>query len=424
MSVGKDDIKKYNTRLTAKVLDNEYRKFAPLGRSSELPHTSNIDSFNNVDIFKSKTRLQRSPPPSRRNSVSEIPVTNTSGTINVEDIHFEKLRETPAAVFSKSNPTSQNSTIKAMTHNVTIKDAQSIGDAPRVPKFVSPTVFDPATSNVISFLKSYDEAALLNRWDEKYKIAYFGCFLKGVAQTWYDTYISDPANESETWAKIKSTFMLEFGGESHLREIKLRLQNRKQGATEDIKNYFFDVINNQIDGISDERIIEYFENGLHPLYYERYALLRKPGMTIKDLKEITLKLSELHQLALMAQMNNSFATFNVQEKPRDVVESASKKPNVQNTRTRDGRPICFRCGKIGHTAVSCYTVIQPPNRRVDTRQYNGNKFQQNHFRTNNQQQRRRQEYNFAENSFRSYHRYPSNYDSVNNRYPNEMGRRH
>lgn len=102
-----------------------------------------------------------------------------------------------------------------------------------------------------------------------------GSLLHGAANIWYTEYIQQGANQAKTWGQLKDDFIREFSSEQPLRKLKFRLNIRKQGDTEDIKNYYCDMITltNEVDPNMPFENFRDFENGLHPSYYETYYLM-------------------------------------------------------------------------------------------------------------------------------------------------------
>ena len=192
-----------------------------------------------------------------------------------------------------------------MAHNTTLENALAETKTPATPKFIQPPTFNPSIDLPVTFISKYERIAICNGWTDSYKIAYLGSFLEGPATLWYNDYSNEPANKNKTWGQIKKDFIKEFSGEQPLRKLKFKLASRKQQANEDIKPYYYDLLAlaNEVDEkMSFDSFREYFENGLHPSFYETYYLMSTADMNYARLKALVLKLSEIRERALVRQM--------------------------------------------------------------------------------------------------------------------------
>lgn len=313
---------------------------------------------------------------------SRSPVESDDESLIAVDLGNTRVLEPIVITTPTRNNAIEENNFEITMADITLRDALNDRPQPAVPKFVAPSSFDPARNNVAAFIKQYEDVSRQNGWDEKHKINYLGAFLTGAAYGWYSNFIQNAQNQGCNWVQIKKALVSEFGGECPTREIKLMLNNRKQGISEDIKQYFFDLVAlcDQIENVSEERFVEYFEAGLHPVYFEKYKLLCGPQMSKAAIKSIVLKLSEIYQTSLYHQINAAFANVSFLGEQtaantnhnegliaQKYVQSSNYKrladndQNVQDSRelsygrsrTRDARPICWNCGRPGHFARSC-----------------------------------------------------------------------
>ncbi|KAJ8911405.1 hypothetical protein NQ315_011372 [Exocentrus adspersus] len=120
--------------------------------------------------------------------------------------------------------------------NTTLREAIDNGRTPSTPKFISPTTFNPATGNALTYIRAYDRTAVANGWTDAYKINYFGSFLEGAAGIWYEEYKGEAGNANKTWQQITNDFCAEFAGPNHMKLAKSKFANRRQQDGEDIKD--------------------------------------------------------------------------------------------------------------------------------------------------------------------------------------------
>lgn len=413
--------KGYNLRYKV-IASADFKEFQPISRSTDV-HTAS-GSYN--EVFTPARRVQRTPPPSTESNTRQEeantsqatttsnPITedSTSETLIEDDLQTEdssteeqttnedqeiiRLLQAPTAIQQTQAAHQVTNQSINMALNVTLTQATGATRTPSVPKFVSPVIFDPSSSNPIKFIRSYERAAIANGWDDTYKINYLGTFLEGAANTWYNKYSLHPANANKTWKDIGEDFTREFGGENPLQKMKYRLSTRRQQAKEDIRAYFYDlqVLASEVDPNMDDGVFkEYFENGLHPSYFQMYYVMSGKNTTMQELKTIVHKLSELKERSQMNELTDQTTFLTLEEGPRWRQQTTERQHQpwwdrrvangryrysrgfnnrgyggrttsyrMPNTRTNEGRPICWQCNRAGHLAAFCRsnTTQQPP----------------------------------------------------------------
>ena len=184
-------------------------------------------------------------------------------------------------------------TSNTMPRRSTIKEAFESSKSPATPQFVSPPIFDPCFHDAETFLRSYDRCAIANGWDENLKITYFGTFLSGIANRWYENYVEN--NTSSTWRDIVLEFKVEFPLKPN-KDAEFEFANRKQFNSESIREYFYKLklLAYDVDPLMDDsQFIKYFERGLHPKFYTNYQLSKHDCTTIYDLTTIIDKLEKI-----------------------------------------------------------------------------------------------------------------------------------
>lgn len=305
------------------------------------------------------------------------------------------------AIYKNYNPRNPNEENVTRTMNQTIGDAAANQRAPTTPKFVSPSSFDPVQTNPAIFLRSYDRCALANNWDDAHKINFLPHFLEGAANIWYTAYVADANNAQKTWNDVKRDFFTHFGGDAALKSSKLKFQTRRQGVGEDIKSFYYDLIvlaNDYQPNMTTDAFRDQLELGLHPNYFELYDLLSQPRMTKTELNATIMKISALKERQELARLSEhmSLVTLASSKPPaqRAEIPNNTERSNVvpqslrvpprefrgpprnrqelnnqprysfPKSRARDGRVICYKCGRYGHYASACRTLPHA------TRQFN------------------------------------------------------
>ncbi|EFA13152.1 uncharacterized protein LOC107398436 [Tribolium castaneum] len=180
--------------------------------------------------------------------------------------------------------------------NTTISEATTRGRVVATPKFLSPPVFNPCGGNPIQYMRIYEKTAVVNGWSDTHKIAYFECFMEGAAAVWVADYTSRDENHNKKWLDLKKDFLREFGGEDHERVLKLKFDARHQGAGEDLKYYYFDMValaNEVNPKMPFEMFRDKFEAGMHPTFRHTYYVLGCDIKNFVELKDVVFKVSNI-----------------------------------------------------------------------------------------------------------------------------------
>lgn len=249
----------------------------------------------------------------------------------------------------------------------TLQEANTTAQSPRLPKFVSPAVFDPANSNALNFLNSYERTCIANGWTNNFKIKFLGSFLSGASNVWYNRYLEDAGNFDKTWSEVKKDFTTKFGGDSCVRLAKIKLINRKQQSSENIKNYFYDLVTlaeNYNPNMNKDDFVDYFENGLQPKFLQMYCTLRYSGMSVDDLEKIVHRLSDFEERSAVGNLNQLTSLLSI---GANNTANTSNPSNFQTLRNRtyvpntnsfppkqNNRPFCNRCNVLGHYTSTCW----------------------------------------------------------------------
>lgn len=245
--------------------------------------------------------------------------------------------------------------------------SQVFSDAPKpiYPKFLKPKTFGVLKGEekeAYKFLEFYNRASEVNAWTDRERIFYFGAYLEGYAKVWYKKFRKNNDNKNKTWDDISENFLEEFVVDLSLYKLRLELKEKKQSENQDILDYFYEILDSAFRISEDfpfEQIVETFEFGLTPDYQYKFALMVKDRVKdLKTLKQIVFKISnaekrmEIHAYKeINGKVVNQFANNSLR------LESVDVKQGLDLFKSQDGKRICFKCRKVGHTRRACKSKI-------------------------------------------------------------------
>ncbi|KAL1502751.1 hypothetical protein ABEB36_007853 [Hypothenemus hampei] len=195
--------------------------------------------------------------------------------------------ETPSAV--KNMNTTDN--------DVTLSDILTRQQQAVTPRFFAPPTFNPRSGHASTFLSQFEIAAGRNCWDTALRLIYFGNYLEGAANWWYQEYLSDPTKKDSTWETVKADFRREYVGEDYLRELQHKLVSRKQKFAESPREYYYDLLKtvNEVDpNMPFELFKIHFENGLNRSLRENYLLIASSAVDRPSLLRAVTTLQSIH----------------------------------------------------------------------------------------------------------------------------------
>ena len=349
--------------------------------SSNRENERSVNELENAEVFVRQEN-------ERAESINQIVSVNTAHVVNMEGDNGNNVA------------------------NLTLGSLYNPNRKPATPKFTSPTTFDPDLDDVYEFIRNYETTAIQNNWDDNLKLNYFGSYLKGQAQVWYRIYAQ--TNPDANWVTLMIDFRREFLYNVHAGEFKTKLRYRRQRENEPIINYLRDILYLclQVDPNMAENVKrEHFEQGLLPKYL--YDIKMKKLGTFDEVKEFvkTINETEMEVLKCTNLSSPAFATFSgnsvnrqlpsVQKEQKDIAEivkeevtkalqnlnlgnnskpSSSGLPPRQGSqnynpsnnfnknfrsRTVNSKPVCFSCGKPGHTSRMCWRVAPQSSQNLN-----------------------------------------------------------
>lgn len=221
----------------------------------------------------------------------EIPtVRSTTGTIP------RQKKSTKKAPHQEEIPPNYQQANRSNMATITLNQSLNMHRAAATPKFLSPTIFDPCTNNANNFIAQYERTAAVNGWDSALKMAYFQSFLEGAANHWFERYKNNRNTIHNSWDDVKTDFLQEYGHGEQRRELERKLYQARQGATESVKSYYYNLQNmfGEFDPTNDiEEFRKFFENGLRTELYTNYKLLLEDHMNWGKFNKLINKLEDI-----------------------------------------------------------------------------------------------------------------------------------
>lgn len=234
--------------------------------------------------------------------------------------------------------------------DITISLAHScMKEKKKLPKFQKPSIFCPKNGNAVKFMNKYEQCAHINCWTDCEKIYFLESYVSHYAKFWCTNFTKNTQNGNKTWSDLKNAFLKEFSNRSYLHKLKFSLGKIKQGETESIRNFLFRVLDKCYHvelQMPFDKVLEFFENGLHDSYLEKYYFFYDPEMNLTKLRQIVFKINEaLTREKLSVLKYNSFSPRinNTIIQPKLFPERYDMKFNKKS---------CFYCSK-NHFLKQC-----------------------------------------------------------------------
>jgi hypothetical protein len=271
---------------------------------------------------------------------------------------------TPRAPLKKSKKKKTKSADKITMGDLAARVA--VRNAPVLPKFCAPSKYDPVKSVLSAFLKEYERCASRNAWTDDIKIHFLGDFLDGIANTWYADYLRNPANATKQWIEVKNDFKERFARTGLVSDTRRLLDTRKQRPRESALAYYYAILElcEEIDPqMTIDGIAHYFRLGLRPSLLEGFHYMCNKASTREELEDSVRALDNLQsdghrQQSEMVQLINALSEANItRDKPQPPTRTEPSPSRLPNTRTPDGRVMCWNCNQQGHYARSCRAPV-------------------------------------------------------------------
>lgn len=292
------------------------------------------------------------------------------------------------------------------------QDTRDMAEA-RAP-IITPSKFrGTQDENVEEYLTQFERASKANGWDANRKLVIIPCYLEGAALRWYEN-AESRLGAQLTWDQVKEGLKSTFQSIAYDEQIEFKLRMRMQRDEETVESYVQDVLYlcAKVDPNMPERSkIKYVLRGLKPSLIEkvmpmnnesledlmtnlrtvqtarylagqrvdhlltepmsagsRGELTRSPLPTATNPSNLERKIENLtaefakFSMRLMAEQNETRRVGDRNHQGRGFVHNRERNERgrgafrgARGGRTRDGRVICFRCGRPGHFAVACRT---------------------------------------------------------------------
>ena len=269
---------------------------------------------------------------------------------------------------------------------------------------LTPEIFSGEEQSVSNWIRRFENIAESNGWNEERKIRQLPNFLRGSAETWWNT----NRMNIHSFSDIKRLMMRTFMRSKNMHEIRDRLISRRQAPKELITTYMFDILKlcHEFDPDMDEKTkVRYLVDGTKqpirhdlvlskPISVDQYLTMARDfeleeenmAKESKPLSQIKSNNVDLTQQILLVQQEGTkldgiFEDFLkkiivalqqqkliptpqerktvpqwTQPQPTSQVQShpqqGIRKPFVMPW-TEDGKPICLNCKQEGHMIAKC-----------------------------------------------------------------------
>lgn len=242
--------------------------------------------------------------------------------------------------------------------------------------------------DVTEWLDQFKNIAMANQWLPSIICVQLPVYLTGMARAWYNGLPKEVKNNHSTlMEELEKKFKR---GEMTL-DVLMKIRERKQRKNESVEEYacaMEELFRKSGTGMNELERAQYFIEGLQPQIQTRVLksepttwigaieVAKKEERTKKRVEELMKRnkdssedqkkeIAELKELVMRIQ-EQQILTVN---EGREPVKSHGF--GAPSYRTTDGRPICRRCNRVGHTAPNCFTRMD--QRNFGNRSFNNNR---------------------------------------------------
>ncbi|UYV75794.1 hypothetical protein LAZ67_13001373, partial [Cordylochernes scorpioides] len=228
------------------------------------------------------------------------------------------------------------------------------GDASSDPVVLNPNIDIPkydGTEDPRPWIESLEEIGFLYHWADYIIARYAAMNMTGSAKTWLNLHKAS----FTSWENIKIRLIQDFSLDANKEELRMKL-NRMQHWNEPAIRFAEDilVLCNKVDpAMEEETKIDHVIGGLKKEY--SFALYLNPPKTTDELLVVCKKMDSFEKKQYRNNLTQPFTPRrpynpNFVPKPNLQRNTYNKSQEVSKNRTEDGRPICFKCNKLGHVA--------------------------------------------------------------------------
>lgn len=215
----------------------------------------------------------------------------------------------------------------------------------RIPAITIPCFSGKRGECVVSFLKTYEKAAQINRWTEEEKQTYVSLYLSGTAADRLELF--ENQNPAATWQALKETLLKEYSPRESKTLMIAQLNARVQLPTEPVGEYVTDVekLCARVDtNMSQDAVCSHIIKGLSPMILNQIGVL--DNSTLAKLKE-NLGRSDLSSILLRQRLgletgSTSQGTHNLEAQIKGLSEMVQQlqvetRKAEDRGRVREGR---------------------------------------------------------------------------------------
>jgi hypothetical protein len=249
-------------------------------------------------------------------------------------------------------------------------------------------------------MKKYEFIAENNGWSSSRALKNIPIYLEKDATIWWEGMEHKPSSLEE----FKTLFLTEFASRHEFKEAEAILRNLTQKEGEKIAVYIRNVrywCSKVQPPMTEYEVMRQLKNGLLSSYQK--LLIKKPPSTVEELikriqveedyrvqdqmnKKSAAKKSSVFEVNSVPSVNAESKEISfLKEELKDLKElitgiqqSIISEKATKSTRSFNGKPTCWNCSKIGHSARKCNLAptrnlkenIQRYRARVESRQSN------------------------------------------------------